>query len=261
MKVAAASARIVCSAIGALVLVPIGVLWLVEIGVAGAWKWLPGCAVLIAGLAGCAAAALWWPRGLMRVTAIVAALVWGTVALSAAYWPAVTTRAEVREAFDRVNYDDGLFDPEVWEHGAAWCAFGSPHVLGCPRLSADYLVDAGESEDVIRALKEAGFELVGEPQSRPVENFDHPGSGSIGVGSRYWLKDDGMRVEVTVISDRDLAVPMEGMDGVTMLVPSSTERVSLEFSDAENSSQLGIDGLGFWSPDASLEDLQPPPGW
>lgn len=261
MKVVAASARILCSAIGALILVPLSVVWLVEIGFAGAWKWLPGCAVLVAGLAGCSAAALWWPRRRMRAAAVLAALAWGTVALSAAYWPGVTTRAEVREAFDRVSYDDGLFDPTVWEHGAAWCAFGSPSLLGCPRLSADYLVDEGEGEEAVRALEEAGFELVGEARPEPVENFDHPGSGSIGVGSRYWLEDGGMRVEVTVISDRDVAVPMEGMDGVTMLFPTSTERVSLEFSDAENSAQLEIDDLGFWSPDGSLDDLQPPPGW
>ncbi|MBD3927019.1 hypothetical protein IEZ26_20530 [Nocardioides cavernae] len=262
MKLLVASARILGSCIGAL-LVPLTVIWLVEIGVAGAWKWLPGCAVLIAGLAGCSAAALWWPRALMRATAVVAALVWGTVALSAAYWPAVTTRAEVREAFDRVGYDGGIVDPTIWELGGSWCAFGSRSLLGCPRLSADYLVNEGESEDVIRALEEAGFELVKGARPRPVESFDHPGSGSMGVGSRYWFKDDGMRVEVTVIDDQDMAVPMQGMNDLTAYVPTSTERVSLEFSDAANPHQLldNIAELGFWSPDASLEDVQPPPGW
>ena len=126
MKVAAAAARVVGSSIGALVLVPLAVLWLVETGVAGAWRWLPGCVVLVAGLAGGSALALWWPRRRMRVVAGLAALVWGTVAMSAAYWPAVTTRAEVREAFDRVGYDDALVDPTVWELGADWCVSVSP---------------------------------------------------------------------------------------------------------------------------------------
>lgn len=263
MKVVAAAARIVGSGIGALILVPLVVVWLVEVGVAGAYRWLPGCLVLVAGLAACSAAALWWPRRRRRMTAAIAALVWGTVVLSAAYWPAVTTRAEVREAFDRVGYDGGLVDPTIWELGGPWCAFGSRSLLGCPRLSADYLVNEGESEDVIRALEDAGFQLVGEIQPRPVRNFDLPGSGSIGVGSRHWLKNDGMRVEVTVISEREMAVPMQGTDDGTIHVPTSTERVSLEFSDAANPHQLldDIAELGFWSPDASLEDVQSPPGW
>ena len=263
MKVAAALARIIASGFGALVLVPLAVLWLVETGVAGAWKWLPGCVLLVAGLAACTAMALWWPRRRMRVPAGLAALAWGTVAVSAAYWPAVTTRAEVREVFDRVGYDDGLFDPTIWESGAGWCAFGSPSLLGCPRLSADYMVNEGDSENVIQALEEAGFTLVGESRPQPVENFDLPLSGSFGVGSRHWLEDGGMRVEVTVISDRVLAAPMQGADTGTIHVPTSTEQVSLEIFDAENSDQLldNIAELGFWSPDASLEDMEPPPGW
>ena len=52
MKVAAVCARIVGAVIGVL-LVPSAVLWLVEVGVAGSWKWLPACLVLVAGLAGC----------------------------------------------------------------------------------------------------------------------------------------------------------------------------------------------------------------
>lgn len=263
MKVAAAAARVVGSSIGALVLVPLAVLWLVETGVAGAWRWLPGCVVLVAGLAGCSALALWWPRRRMRVVAGLAALVWGTVAMSAAYWPAVTTRAEVREAFDRVGYDDALVDPTIWELGADWCVSGSPALLGCPRLSADYLVDEGGSEDVLRALEDAGFELVGESGPQPVEDVDLPMSGSSGVGSRYWFVHGGMRVEVTVISERVLTAPLQGTIGGTIHVPTSTERVSLEVFDAENPHQLldDITELGFWSPDASLEDLQPPPGW
>lgn len=261
MKVAAVVARVVGSAIGALVLVPLAVLWLVEVGVAGAWKWLPGCVILVAGLAGCAAVTLWWPRRRMRVRGALAALAWGTVAMSAAYWPGVTTRAEVREAFDRVDYDGGVVEPTVWELGADWCVSVSPDLLGCPRLSADYLVDAGGGEDVIRALQDAGFRLVGGTGPRPVEDVDLPMSGSTGVGSRHWLADDAMRVEVTVISERMLSAPMQGMDDGTVFVPTSTERVSLEFFDAENPHQLDISGLGVWTPDASLEDAQPPPGW
>jgi hypothetical protein len=263
MKVAAAAARVAGSSIGALVLVPLAVLWLVETGLAGAWKWLPGCVVLVAGLAGCSALALWWPRRRLRAAAALAALAWGTVATSSAYWPGVTTRAEVREVFDRVGYDGGLVDPTVWELGGAWCAFGSRNVLGCPRLCADYLVGRGESEEVIRALEDAGFQLVGESRPQPVENFDLLNQDAVAVGSRYWLKNGGMRVEVTVISDQEMAVPVQGMEDLTAYVPSTTERVSVELSDAKNPHRLldNIADLGFWSPDASLEDLQPPPGW
>ena len=79
----------------------------------------------------------------------------------------------------------------------------------------------------------------------------------------HWLEDGGMRVEVTVISDRVLAAPMQGVGTGTIHVPTSTEQVRLEIFDAENSDQLldNIAELGFWSSDASLEDVEPPPGW
>lgn len=263
MKLAATVARVVASLVGALVLVPLGLLVLMETGVAGAWRWLPGCVVLVAGLAGCSALALWWPRQRMRVGAVLAALVWGTVATSAAYWPGVTTRAEVREAFERVDYHAGFGDPTIWELGGDWCAPGSTHPLGCPRLTADYLVDEGGSEDVLEALEDAGFVRVGEAGPLPVEDFDLPLSGSVGEGTRYWLMDGRLRVEVTVVSDRMLASPLQGTLGGSIQVPTSTEEVSLELFDADNPHRLldDITELGFWSPDASLEDLEPPPGW
>lgn len=261
MKVAAVCARIVGAVIGVL-LVPSAVLWLVEVGVAGSWKWLPACLVLVAGLAGCGGAALWWPHKRMRVLAGVTALAWGTLAVSSAYWPAVTTRGEIRSAFDRVDYDDAVVDPTVWELGAAWCTPMDHSVIGCPRLTVDYLVSEGEGDAVVRAIQGAGFRLLGEAEGQPVESFDLPGSGSTGVGSRYWLKNGDIRIEVTVISDQQLAGPVKGLPDVTVYIPSTTERVEVEFTDGANSTRLEIpDELGFWSPDASLDNLQAPVDW
>ncbi|NPD03364.1 hypothetical protein HN031_01530 [Nocardioides sp. zg-1308] len=262
MKVVAMSARIVASAVGALVVVPVTVLLLLEGEVAGSWTWLPLCVVLVAGLSGCIATGLWWPHRRMRVLAGVVAFAWATVALSVAFWPMVATRAEVRAAFDRVDYGGGIGDPTIFELGPAWCAPGFTSVLGCPRMSVDYLVDEGGGADVLRALEEAGFDRVGEPRQREIEGFDFPGSRSAALGTRHWLVGDGVRVEVTILSEREHAGPVPGPDNATMFVPTSTERVSLELSDAENSARLEIpDDLGFWSPHAPLDELQPPAGW
>lgn len=265
MKKVAVGARVVGACVGAVVLVPVAVARLVEIGVAGTWRWLPACLVLVAGVAGCAAAALWWPHKRLRVAAALAALAWGTVAVSSAYWPSVTTRGEVRAAFDRVHYEDSVVDPTVWELGPAWCTPADPTVMGCPSLSVGYLVREGEGDAVVAALEEADFQLLGKAE-RPVEDFDYPASGSTGVGSRYWLADDGMRVVVTVISDQLAARPLEGLEGpdgpdIMAYYPSSTERVEVEIRDAEDRTRLDLQDLGFWAPDASLDDLQPPAGW
>ncbi len=261
MRVVVASARIVGSILGTLILVPGAVLWLLEMGVAGSWTWFPVCLVLVAGLAGCFAAALWWPNRAMRLVAGCTALVWGAVALSVPYSPAVATRVEIRAAYDRVRYDEALVDPTVTELGPTWCGAGLTTVMGCPWLSADYLVDEGEGTDLVRALEDAGFELVGASQRRPLKDVDFPGSGSRALGSKYWLRGHGMRLAVTVISDQEVALPT-GDDDITAYVPSGTERVSVEMSDAEHAQRLGVpDNLGFWTPDAGLSDVGPPPGW
>ena len=263
MRMVAASARTVGSILGTLVLVPGAVLLLLDMGVAGSWKWFPVCLALVAGLAGCIAAALWWPKRRMRLLAGGTAVIWGVVAVGVAYSPAVATRTEIRAAFDRVHYDDALVDPYVAELGGAWCGAGFTSFLGCPWLSVDYLVDEGEGIEVVRALEDAGFEMVGEPQRRPLEDVDQPGSGSTAIGSRYWLKGNGMRLEVTVVSEQELVLPSSFKEDVTAYVPSGTERVSVEMSDARNAEQLGFDpgDLGFWTPDAGLSDVEPPPGW
>lgn len=261
MKVTAVCARLVGAVVGVL-LVPSAVFWLVEVGAAGSWRWLPACLVLVAGLAGCGATALWWPHKRMRVLAGVAAVAWGTLAVSAAYWPAVTTRGEIRSAFDRVTYDDAVVDPTVWELGAAWCAPMDRSMIGCPRLTVDYLVSEGESDAVVRAIQGGGFRLLGESEGQPVEGFDLPRSASTGVGSRYWLKNGDIRIEVTVIRDQQFAGPVTSLPDVTTYTPSTTERVEVEITDAANPTRLEIsDELGFWSPDASLDGLQPPAGW
>lgn len=262
MKVVVVGARLVGAAIGMLVVVPSAVLWLVEMGKAGSWTWLPACLALVAGLAGCAAALLWWPHRRVRVVAGLSALAWGTLAVSFAYWPGVTTRAEIRDAYERVDHVDTVVDPTIWELGGAWCAPGFRSVLGCPRLSAGYLVSEGEGEAVVRAMEEVGFKLVGEAEGRPIKGYDLPGSGSTGLGSRYWLKDEEIRIQVTVISDELLEGQLPGPDGLTAYFPSTTERVDVEITDAENPQRLGIpDELGFWAPYASLDDMQPPADW
>lgn len=263
MRVAAVSARIAGSILGALILVPGTVLCLLDMGVAGSWKWFPACLVLVAGLAGCLAAALWWRRRRMRLVAACTAFIWGVVALGVAYSPAVTTRTEIRAAFDRVHYDQALVDPYVDELGGTWCGAGFTDFGGCPWLSVDYLVDEGKGMEVVRALEDAGFEMVGEPQRRPLEDVDQPGSGATAIGSRYWLKGNGMRLEVTVISEQELVLPRGVEEDITAYVPSGTERVSVEMSDANNAQRLGADigDLGFWTPDAGLSDVEPPPGW
>ncbi|QBX55986.1 hypothetical protein EXE58_11285 [Nocardioides seonyuensis] len=258
------SARIAGSILGTLILVPGTVLCLLDMGVAGSWKWFPACLVLVAGLAGCLAAALWWRRRRMRLVAACTAFIWAVVALGVAYSPAVATRTEIRAAFDRVHYDQALVDPYVDELGGTWCGAGFTDFGGCPWLLVDYLVDEGQGMEVVRALEDAGFEMVGEPQRRPLEDVDLPGSGLSAMGSRYWLKGNGMRLEVTVISERAVAValPVGGEEGITTYVSPATERVSVEMSDAKNAERLGgSDDLGFWTPDAGLSDVEPPPGW
>lgn len=82
----------------------------------------------------------------------------------------------------------------------------------------------------------------------------------MGTGTRYWLEGEGMRVEVTVISDHWSGMLMPGMHTATEWRFIGVEQVSLEIRDAENSAgPLG--DLGPWSPEPSLDDLQPPPGW
>lgn len=260
MRVVVTIARTVGTVVVAL-LVPVAVLLLLDAGVAGSWAWFPACLALVAGVAGCAAAALWWTRRRMRVVAGLAVMAWGIVAVGAAYSPLVATQAAIRAAYDRVEYDGALFDPYVWDLGPTWCGAGMTSVLGCPHLSVDYVVPAGDGEDVVQALQDAGFELLGEAGPRPVDDLDLLGTDSSSMGTRYWLRGEGMRLEVTLIGDGVVTQPLDGVDTSTS-VPTGIETVRVDITDARHSRQLEIpDDLGLWDPSASLEDLAPPPGW
>jgi hypothetical protein len=211
----ALSWRGLVTATAMLVLVPLAVASLVRAGLAGSWQWLPVCVLLVPGVTGACALALWWRHRRLRVVSVAACVAWASFALSVAYWPHTLTPADLEAAIDRVDYAGGS-PSDTW---GSYC-FPWQQPWSCPFLTKAYQVDDGQADDVLAAIEAAGFEPVGAPRDVAPPIYVE------GVAQELDFRGHGLRMIVTVVTEREY-VTRDSLGTTYLDAPGETVDIKL----------------------------------